>query len=209
MTKDETTKAIEKAGKKIEKEIVKSPLDKDRTEQMMTKVKEDLKKNQTESPQIVKKDEVKIEEKKPEKEKVPEKNVKPKKTEAVVNAKNVPISTKHSSAICKFIKRKRIPQAISDLEQVIKIRKAVPMKGEIPHRKGKGMMSGRFPQKAAKEFIILLKSLGANANYNGIENPIIVGAKANIGARPFGKYGIRRKRTHITITAKTFSKGKK
>ncbi len=133
---------------------------------------------------------------------------KPKRTEAFVNAKDIPISTKHSAAICNFIKMKKISKAIIDLEQVARIKKAVPMKGEIPHRKGK-MMSGRFPQKAAKEFIVLLKSLAANANYNGIEDPIVTKAIANIGARPFGGYGVRKKRTHITLVAKSVSGGKK
>jgi len=142
--------------------------------------------------------EEKHEEKKEEKKHTHER---PKKTDAMVNAKDVPISTKHSAAICRFIKGKKISTAISELEQVAKIKKAIPMTGEIPHRHGK-MMSGRFPQKAAKEFIVLLKSLNANANYNGIEEPIIAEAKANIGARPFGRYGIRRKRTHITLRAK-------
>jgi len=129
-------------------------------------------------------------------------HIKPKKTEAVVNAKDVPISTKHSAAISNFIKGRKIQDAIIDLEQVARLRKALPMKGEIPHRKGK-IMSGRFPKKAAGEFIILLKSLSANANYHGIEDPIITGAVANIGARPFGRYGVRRKRTHVTLIAKS------
>jgi len=122
-----------------------------------------------------------------------------KKTEAVVNAKGVPISTKHSMAICKFIKGKKINDCIEYLEQVARARKAVPMKGEIPHRKGK-MMSGRFPKNASNEFIILLKSLGANANANNLEEPIIYEAIANIGPRPFGRFGrTRKKRTHVTI----------
>jgi len=133
---------------------------------------------------------------------------KPKKTKAVINGFDIPISTKHSMAICKFIKRKKVSQAISELEQVAKIRKPIPMKGEIPHRKGK-MMSGRFPQKAAKQFIILLKSLSSNANYFGIEEPIITEAFANIGARPFGRRGIRRKRTHIRIVAENKTKEEK
>jgi large subunit ribosomal protein L22 len=128
---------------------------------------------------------------------------KPKKTEAVVNAHNLPISTKYSAAICKFIKNKKIEHAIADLEQVLVLKKAVPMKGEIPHRKGKGMMSGRFPKKATENFIRLLKSLLANANHNSLENPIIVEAIANIGARPYGKFGrVRKKRTHVKIKVK-------
>jgi len=126
---------------------------------------------------------------------------KPKRTKAIVNALDIPISTKHSAAICRFIKRKEIQEAIRDLELVARIKKPVPMKGEIPHRKGR-IMSGRFPEKAAREFIILLKSLSSNSVYHGLENPIIAEAVANIGSRPFGRRGIRRKRTHIKIVAK-------
>ncbi|MDP3992516.1 MAG: uL22 family ribosomal protein [Nanoarchaeota archaeon] len=143
------------------------------------------------------KDEAKEEKKEVQKQKEKER---PKRTMAVVNGFDVPISTKHSAAICRFIKRKKIQEAIKDLELVAKVKKPVPMKGEIPHRKG-NIMSGRFPQKAAGEFIILLKSLSANSAYHGLENPVIVEAVANIGARPFGRHGIRRKRTHIRIVA--------
>ena len=137
-----------------------------------------------------------IEKKEPVKQKE-----RPKRTNAVINAFDIPISTKHSMAICRFIKRKKIQEAIKDLEQVAKIKKPVPMKGEIPHRKGE-IMSGRFPQKAAGEFIVLLKSLASNSSYHGLENPVIVEAFANIGSRPFGRHGIRRKRTNIKIVAK-------
>jgi len=134
---------------------------------------------------------------------------KPKKTEAVVNAHNLPISTKYSAAICRFIKNKKIENAIADLEQVLVLKKAVPMKGEIPHRKGKGIMSGRFPKKATQNFIRLLKSLSANANHNGLENPILVEAIANIGSRPYGKFGrVRKKRTHVKIKVKEEKKDK-
>ena len=127
---------------------------------------------------------------------------KPKK-EAVVNSFNAHLSTKTSSYVCKFIKNKSIEDAISDLELVIVQKKVVPMKGEIPHRKGKGIMSGRYPRNAAEHFIKLLKTLKGNSNVNGIEEPIIVEAVANLGERPFGKFGaVRRKRTHIRIVAK-------
>ena len=151
------------------------------------------------------KKEEKPKEEKVKKEKTEKKSVqeKPKKTSAVVNAHNLPVSTKHSAAICKFIRNKKIESAVADLEQVLVLKKAVPMKGEIPHRKGKGIMSGRFPKKATQNFIRLLKSLSANANHNGLENPIIVEAIANIGSRPYGKFGrVRKKRTHVKIKVK-------
>jgi len=150
----------------------------------------------------------KVEKKKGIKEKIEEKKIekkpkveKPKKTETVVNAQNLSISTKDSIAICRFIKKKKIEDAIVDLEQVLKFKKAIPMKGEIPHRKGKGMMSGRFPKNAVQNFIKLLKNLLANATYNGLEDPVIAGAIANIGVRPYGRFGVRKKRTHVKLKA--------
>ena len=124
------------------------------------------------------------------------------KSEAIVETHNVPISTKKSAAICKFIKKKKIEVALAELDLVSKLKKAVPMKGEIPHRKGK-IMAGRFPKNASLSFIKLLKSLSANADYNGLKEPVIVEAIANIGSRPYGRFGqARRKRTHVRLVAK-------
>lgn len=139
---------------------------------------------------------------KTEEKPVEKKESKVKKTSAFVNISSLPISTKHSIAVCKFIKGKKIEKAIDDLEKVILLKKAVPMKGEIPHRKG--MMSGRYPKKTAGHFIKLLKGLSANANVDGVENPVISEAIANLASRPYSKFGrVRKKRTHIKITATT------
>ena len=119
---------------------------------------------------------------------------------ALVNGKSVPISTKDAKYICKFIKNKTTLKAIEDLEEVLRLKKPVPMKGEIPHRKGR-IMSGRFPSRASTHFIMLLKSLQGNANMHEVENPFICEAIANQAQRPFGRSGIKRKRTHIKIKA--------
>lgn len=124
------------------------------------------------------------------------------KTEAVVNSFGAPLSTKYSIAICRFIKGKKIENAIFDLEQVIVKKKAIPMKGEIPHRKGK-IMAGRYPERSSKYFIKILKSLLANTVTNGFENPTITEAIANIASRPYGRFGrVRKKRTNIKIVAR-------
>ena len=142
------------------------------------------------------KNEEKIEKKKPEVKKV-------KKTEAAVNGRSLPISTKKSTAICKFINKKKVQRAISDLEAVLAHKRAVPMKGEIPHQKGKGMSSGGYPKKAIEHFIKLLKSLQANANENGLDEPVITEAMANMASRPYGKFGrVKKKRTHVQIKAR-------
>ena len=125
--------------------------------------------------------------------------------EAKVMGINVTASLKQSMAICDFIKGKTIEQAIGELEEVTKMKRAIPMKGEIPHRKG-NITSGRYPAKVSKIFITLLKSLRANANNKGLDiKNIKLFAKADKASRPrkSGKYGGRRfKRAHILITAK-------
>jgi len=163
-------------------------------------------------------DETKVEETSKIEENVPEKKLevkketklKIKKTEAKVNATSAPISTRHSVDLCKFIKMKDIEKAIKELEEVVSKRMALPMKGEFAHRKGKGMMSGKYPQNSTKYFIKLLKSLQSNANANEIKEPVIVEAVANLAPRPRGRFGrYQRKRTHITIVAKNKQKEKK
>jgi len=135
------------------------------------------------------------------------KKIKEKKEEVKIKGYDLDISTKHAIAICRFIKGKSIENAIKDLEDVIKKKKAIPMKGEIPHRKG--MERGRYPTKATKTIIKLLKSLNANASILGIENPVITLAKADKASRPYRRWGSRRfKRTHISIVAKNKLKEK-
>ncbi|MBS3090533.1 50S ribosomal protein L22 [Candidatus Pacearchaeota archaeon] len=124
--------------------------------------------------------------------------------EAAVNARDLSISPKHSIAICNMIKKNSIERAIADLQAVVAGKKAVPMYGdEIPHRGG--MMSGRYPIKAAKQFIKLLRNLSANASVNGLEisRVRIAIAKANLASRKRYHRKFRKfKRTHVTLIAK-------
>jgi ribosomal protein L22 len=155
---------------------------------------------------------VKEEKKNTEIKKVEEKVVKKvqiKKDFATVNISGAKISTKVSMAICNFIRGKKITKAIENLEQVVLKKKAVPMKGEFAHRKGK-IMSGKYPVDASKEFIIFLKSLQANALQNGIEDAKITEAVPNMGSRPYGRFGrVKRKRTHIKLVAREKTNKKK
>lgn len=122
-----------------------------------------------------------------------------KKTRAVVHGKGLPISTKKTIDVCRFIKGKRIGDAIRDLEEVIKLNKAIPMKGEYPHQRG-AMGAGRFPQRTAKHIIVLLKSLAGNAQ--DMTDPVITLAIANQASRPMGRFGrTKKKRTHLEIVA--------
>lgn len=174
------------------------------------------KKQKIETPKETKpKEEKKVEktEEKQEPKKPIQKKPKVKKDTAVVDSKNLHISTKYAVSICKFIKNKTIEKAISDLNEVLMQRKHVPMKGEYAHKKGKGKVAsgaGKYPKKATEHFLVLLKSLQGNANHNDINEPIITEAVANIGVRPMGRFGsVKRKRTHVKIVATEKNKIKK
>ena len=153
----------------------------------------------------------KIEEKESEGKKEEKKQEKPaekaeklKKEEAIVKGRDLSISTKHAIYICRFIRGKRIDEAREKLSKVISFKIPVPMKGEIPHRKGKIKgKSGRYPINACKIFLKLLKSLEANSNVNSIENPYIHIAKADLASRPYKRGGSQRfKRTNVLLVAK-------
>lgn len=174
--------------KKIDEKIVDAPIKQDAAEN-----KTDAKKTEekTKKPQI---QEIK-------------------KTEARVNIKNAPVSTKYARDICRFIKNKQIEKAINDLDQVLVYKKAIPMRGGFGHQKSAKKFasgSGKYPMNAAKYFISLLKSLSANASVNGLENPVIVEAFGNVGQQPRARFGRwERKRTHMIIVAKSKNQIKK
>jgi len=178
-------------------EITKPKIEQTKPQESITPQINSEKEEIVKAPEDIKKEDEKPVEKK--KKSVP-KSIGPKKTEAVVNGQSVPISTKHAVAICNMIRGKDIDQAISMLEQVEKMKKAVPMRGEIPHRKGK-IMSGRYPVNAANHFIKLLKSLKSNAVNNELElEKYILFCMPNVAARPRRRFGRTRfKRTHVTL----------
>jgi len=179
-------------------------LNKMEKEKQEEKIEEKQKQEEKEKIVETPKQEEKIEEK-GKKERGKEKISKQKKTEAKVFGKNLPISTKHAIYICKFIKGKKLEDAIKALEQVIKKRQAVPFKGEVAHRKGRRMMSGKYPEKASKQFIKLLKSLIANVNMNSLdlETTKISEASANKAPQQLHRFGRTQfKRTHVLIKAK-------
>lgn len=200
--KEENKKPIEKteikSEKKEEKKMETKKEEKQATEEKKSDVKAEEKKEEKPA-------EAKAEEKKDAKK--ADVKAKPqisKKDEAMAHGKNLSLSKKHCMYISNFIKMKKIDAAIADLGQVVKLKKVVPFKGEIPHRKGPGLMSGRYPQKAAGVFITLLKGLRGNVLVNGmdLENTRITSSSASWASRPGRKSGARFKRTHVILKAR-------
>ncbi|MCH7568247.1 MAG: hypothetical protein IIA87_02395 [Nanoarchaeota archaeon] len=155
---------------------------------------------------------IEAEKKEPEK-KGKRKKEKPKikKEEAIAWGRNLHISKKQGVYICEFIKNKKIDGAIKDIEEVIKLKRAIPFKGEIPHRKGKGIMSGRYPVKATKLFINVLKALRGNSIVNGLDldKTRIYFASASWASRPMRSRSRRAKRTNVILKAREISEVKK
>jgi len=207
MTEEENKtqeKKEEKPEVKVEEKKPQASKEKPKEEKKETPV-ETKKEEKAESKE---KKEEKAEEKKEEEEKAKE-PAKEKveisaKDEAMVNGSNLRASKKHCMYICSFIKNKTIDAAMEDLDQVIKMKRAIPFKGEIPHRKGKGMMSGRYPVRASKQFIYLLKGLKGNLIVNGLDpdKAKITIASASWAARPMRSKGRQAKRTNVILRAR-------
>ncbi|MBS3123402.1 50S ribosomal protein L22 [Candidatus Woesearchaeota archaeon] len=123
---------------------------------------------------------------------------------AIARALNLPVSTKHCIEICNFLRYKKTDLAKSLLKEVIAEKRAVPYKifnDNVGHKPG--MMSGRFPQKAAREVLKLVLSVEANAQSKGLDinNLKITQILANRAPIPFtgGRHRTATKRTHLEI----------
>ena len=82
------------------------------------------------------------------------------------------MSHKHAREVAVAIKGLSIERARDYLQSVINKQRAVPFgryKNQVGHRSDPGMMSGRYPQKTAKEFIKVLDNLESNAEYKGMD----------------------------------------
>ena len=117
---------------------------------------------------------------------------------------NIPISLKHSVEISKLLRYKKINLAKQWLEEVILGQRAVPytrFKHNVGHRAG--MAAGRFPEKAAREFLRLVKSVEANAQVKGLNSSHLKICKiiANRASLPLtgSRFRYSTKRTNLEI----------
>jgi len=107
-------------------------------------------------------------------------------------ATELDISPKHAIEIAAFLRRKNADDAIEYLTLVKDLKKAIPFrkfKRNVAHKHGiSKVASGRYPVKAAKEYIRLLESVKKNAEYIGLDVTAlkIVHIAANRGRRVTG-----------------------
>ncbi len=99
----------------------------------------------------------------------------------------MPISFKHAVEICRELRGKKIEEAKKILEDVIALRRPIPFKRykkKVAHKSGlHKWYAGRYPQKAARYILKVLKNLEANAEYKGldVDKLVIVHAQAKKG----------------------------
>jgi len=123
---------------------------------------------------------------------------------AKVVGRDLEISTKKSIEMCSYIKGMQLKNCMELMNRVMTQEEAIPFRRFTEgagHQKGKG--SAKYPLKAARKFLLLLKSLEANAQNKGLNPDLrIIHACAQKGAEPY-HYGrkrrIKMKRTHVEI----------
>ena len=109
-------------------------------------------------------------------------------TIARAKANELNMSPKHSIEIATFIRHQRVNDAIAYLNEVVKLKKAIPFRRfnrNVAHKRGLpgNWDAGRYPVKASKAYIRVLESVKKNAEYLGldVENLEIIHASANRG----------------------------
>ena len=125
--------------------------------------------------------------------------------EAIALGKDLPISSKQSIEICKYLRGKKVSAAKKILADVAALKKAVPytrFHGDMGHKPGIG--PGRYPGKASLAILQVLTNAEANAQNKGLdaEQLHVVHLMAQEASRPW-RYGrqrrIKAKRTHIEV----------
>jgi large subunit ribosomal protein L22 len=122
---------------------------------------------------------------------------------ALAKATNLPVSTKQCVEISRSLRYKTTTAAKKFLEEVVTMQRPVAFKKfnrDMGHKAG--MAAGRYPQKAAHEFLHLIKSVEANAQVKGLSSSLkITKLLANKANTPLTGGRRRRgtKRTHLEV----------
>ncbi len=89
---------------------------------------------------------------------------------------DAPISPKEAAELARELRGKMLKEALEFLERVIKLEEPVPLRWyntKVAHKRGlaekAGVPSGRYPVKAAKYYLKLLKNVLNNAENKGLD----------------------------------------
>jgi len=119
---------------------------------------------------------------------------------------NLPFSFKVAYEVAKFLRGKKVKRAIREMEEVSILKTAIPYtryNKDTPHRRGK-MAAGRYPVKAAKYVLPLLKSLESNAKDKGLTGELKIihsAAQKPSIRRRYGRVRGTKRVTHFELVA--------
>src|SRR3989338_10895981 len=123
---------------------------------------------------------------------------------ALAKSTNLPISTKHCVEISHCLRYKTVSYAKKFLQEVVNIERAVPFRRftrNVGHKAR--MASGRFPSKAAREFLRVISSAEANAQVKGLNASALTIIKLVANRAPTPRTGVRQRysthRTHLEV----------
>ncbi len=126
--------------------------------------------------------------------------------ENVVKAygKDLPISRKHGYELANFLRYKPVNRVVRELEEIIKLKLPVPFRrynGDVGHKTKIG--SGRYPVKAAKYFLKVVKNAINNAKQKGlnIDELYVVHLSTHKASTPLssGRRHRSTKRLHVQV----------
>jgi large subunit ribosomal protein L22 len=131
-----------------------------------------------------------------------------------IAGRNMPVSTKHSVEIARFLKGKQIDVAIRRLQASIDAKQAIPFRRylrSISHKPGK-IGPGRYPKLSSGYISGLLSNLKSQATGKGLDvtKLTIIHAAAQKGQKlwHYGRRHRARKNTNFEIVAKEVEKKK-
>ena len=91
-------------------------------------------------------------------------------TTAKALGKELTISPKLSREVAGMVRGMNVNKAIQVLEEVVALKRPVPLKRynkRVSHKQGVG--PGRYPEKVAKAFLIVIQGAVSNAVYKGLD----------------------------------------
>ena len=136
------------------------------------------------------------------------------KSMARIAGRNMPVSTKHSVEIARYLKGKQVGKAIKHLQAVIEQKEAIPFRRynrSISPKPGIG--PGRYPRLATQHILSLLENLKSQAIGKGLDATklTIIHAAAQKGQKlwHYGRRHRQRKNTNFEMVAKEVELKKK
>ena len=132
---------------------------------------------------------------------------------AIAIGRDLPISTKNATEVCKRVRGKSIERAKKILQDAIEMKLAIPMtRFNIDRGHKKIVGPGRYLPKTCMEILRIIKLAEANAHQKNLDSLVLRHINAHKAATPhhYGRHrGRKMKRSHIEVVVEKVEKKEK